>query len=93
VKILPARGVKTHGHRMKNDLNDAWAILRAMHDRDLHRVPVKSEAQLTLQFQHRVRAGCISRRTAVSNQLRAALLEYDWVAGRGEAALKKLSRE
>lgn len=35
VKILPAHGVKAHGHRMKNDLNDARAILRAMHDRDI----------------------------------------------------------
>lgn len=90
VKILPAHSVKAHGHRMKNDLNDARAILRAMHDRDIRPVPVKSEAHLTLQFQHRVRAGCISRRTAVSNQLRAVLLEYGLSTGRGEAALKKL---
>jgi len=90
VKILPAHSVKAHGHRMKNDLNDARAILRAMHDGDIRPVPVKSEAQLTLQFQHRVRAGCVSRRTAVSNQLRAMLLEYGLVTGRGDAALKKL---
>lgn len=90
VKILPAHSVKAHGHRMKNDLNDARAILRAMHDPDIHPVPVKTEAQLTLQLQHRVRAGCISRRTAVCNQLRGALLEYGLTAGRGAAALKKL---
>lgn len=91
VKILPAHSVKAHGHRMKNDLNDARAILRAMHDRDIHPVPVKTEAQLALQMQHRVRAGCVSRRTAVGNQLRGALLEYGLAAGRGAAALKKLA--
>lgn len=90
VKVLPAHSVKAHAPRMKNDLNDARAILRAMHDRDIHPVPVKSTTQLTLQLHHRVRAGCVSRRTAVSNQLRGALLEYGLVAGRGGAALKRL---
>lgn len=90
VKLLPAHRVKGHASGMKNDLNDARAILRAMHDREVQPVPVKSPEQLTLQLHHRVRAGCISRRTAVSNQLRGALLEYGLAAGRGAAALKRL---
>lgn len=91
VKILPAHSVKAHGHRMKNDLNDARAILRAMHDPDIHPVPVKTLAQLALQQEHRVRAGCIHRRTAVRNQLRGVLLEYGLPARRGMAALKALA--
>jgi transposase len=91
VKILPANSVKAHGHRMKNDLNDARAILRAMHDHDLHPVPVKTEEQLALQAQHRVRARWVSQRTAVCNQLRSVLLEQGLVAGRGAAALETLA--
>lgn len=91
VKILPAQSVKAHAHRMKNDLNDARAILRAMHDADVHPVPVKTLAQLILQQEHRVRAGCISRRTALSNQLRGVLLEYGLTAAQGVAALKALA--
>ena len=90
VKILPASSVKAHGHRMKNDLNDARAILRAMHDHDIHPVPVKTVMQLTLQAQHRVRAGWVSRRTAACNQLRGLLLEHGYVASRGAAALEAM---
>lgn len=91
VKILPANSVKAHGHRMKNDLNDARAILRAMHDRDIHPVPVKTVEQLALQAQHRVRANWVSHRTAVRNQLRGLLLEHGWAVGRGAAALERLA--
>ncbi|GLQ86844.1 IS110 family RNA-guided transposase [Dyella flagellata] len=90
VKILPARAVKAHAHRMKNDLNDARAILRAMRDSDIHPVPVKTREQLALQMQHRVRAGWVNRRTAACNQLRGLLLEQGLVAGRSWAALKAL---
>ena len=90
VKILPARAVKAHAHRMKNDLNDARAILRAMHDRDIHPVPVKTREQLALQMQHRVRAGWVNRRTAACNQLRGLLLEQGLVAGCGRAALQAM---
>lgn len=91
VKVLPANSVKAHGHRMKNDLNDARAILRAMHDRDIHPVPVKTVEQLALQAQHRARAGWVSRRTKVCNQLRGVLLEQGLVAGRGITALNRLA--
>jgi len=90
VKILPARAVKAHAHRMKNDLNDARAILRAMHDEDIHPVPVKTREQLALQMHHRVRAGWVRRRTAACNQLRALLLEQGLAAGRGWKALKAM---
>lgn len=90
VKLLPAHAVAAHRRRMKNDLNDARAILCAMGDPAIHPVPVKTVEQLAVQAQHRARAGWVRRRTAVCNQLRGVLLEQGLVAGRGRADLEAL---
>ncbi|MGA9422863.1 MAG: IS110 family transposase [Rhodanobacteraceae bacterium] len=87
VRVLPAQRVADHRSGPKNDANDARAILRALRDRSIHPVPIKSVEQLTLQALHRVRAGWIRRRSAVGNQMRGLLIEHGVVMAQGNAAL------
>lgn len=87
VKLLPAQHVSTHRSGNKNDARDARAILRALHDRSIHPVPVKSQEQLAMQALHRARRGWKRRRTAIGNQLRGLMLEHGVVTGKGDAAL------
>jgi transposase len=86
-RILPAQHVATHRSRHKNDRNDAHAILRAGHDRQIKAVPVKSAQSLAMQALHRARQGYVSRRTALSNQIRGLLLEHGVVMAKGHTAL------
>lgn len=89
VCVLPAQRVAEHRSGAKNDCNDARAILRALHDRSIHPVPVKSTVQLTMQALLRVRAGWQRRRTAVANQMRGLLLEHGVAIAQGDAALAR----
>lgn len=93
VRVLPAQHVADHRSGAKNDLNDARAILRALRDRTIHPVPVKTVEQLTMQAVHRVRSGWMSRRIAVSNQLRGLLLEQGIAVAQGDAALEHALRQ
>lgn len=87
VRVLPAQRVEEHRSGAKNDRKDTFAILRAGRDRSIHAVPVKSVEHLTMQALHRVRSGYVSRRTAISNQIRGLLTEHGVVFARGEVAL------
>jgi len=89
VHVLPAQRVAEHRSGAKNDCNDARAILRALHDRSIHPVPVKSTVQLTMQALLRVRAGWQRRHTAVANQMRGLLLEHGVAIAQGDAALTR----
>lgn len=89
VRILPAQRVKEHRSGAKNDRNDARAILRAGRDTSIHAVPVKSVAALAMQALHRVRRGCVRRRTALGNQMRGLLLEHGIALAQGDAALTR----
>ncbi|MGH8145975.1 MAG: IS110 family transposase [Rhodanobacteraceae bacterium] len=90
VKILPAQHTAVHRSGNKNDARDAQAILRALHDRHVHPVPVKTPEQLAMQALHRVRRGWKRRRTAIGNQVRGLLLEHGVVMGQGDAALVRM---
>lgn len=85
--ILPAQRVAEHRSGAKNDRNDALAILRAGRDRSIGAVPIKSEQALAMQALHRVRQGCVRRRTALSNQMRGLLLEHGISLAQGDTAL------
>ena len=85
--ILPAQRVAEHRSGAKNDRNDALAILRAGRDRSIAAVPIKSEQALAMQALHRVRQGCVRRRTALANQMRGLLLEHGISLAQGDAAL------
>ena len=89
VRILPAQRVAEHRSGAKNDRNDARAILRALRDRSIHPVPIKTPEQLAMQALHRARAGWVGRRTALSNQIRGLLLEHGVAIAKGDAALER----
>ncbi len=89
VRILPARLVANHSSGAKNDRNDALAILRAGRDSHIAGVPVKSAAALGMQALHRVRQGCIRRRTAIGNQIRGLLLEHGVALAQGDLAISR----
>lgn len=89
VRVLPAQRVAEHRSGAKNDRNDARAILRALRDRSIHAVPVKTVEQLSMQALHRARAGWVRRKTAVSNQMRGLLLEHGVVVAQGDVALQR----
>lgn len=90
VRILPARHVEDHRSGPKNDRNDVLAILRAGRDQRIHAVPVKSAAALAMQSLHRIRQGCIRRRTALGNQMRGLLLEHGVALAQGDAAISQV---
>ncbi len=91
VRLIPAQYVKPYVQTNKNDYIDAEAIAEAVSRPRMRFVPIKSDDQLDLQSLHRVRAGWVSRRTAVVNQLRALMLERGITIPKGrchvEAAL------
>lgn len=89
VRVLPAQRVAEHRSGAKNDCNDARAILRALRDRSIHAVPIKTVEQLTMQALHRARRGWVRRKTALSNQMRGLLIEQGVVIAQGEAALRE----
>lgn len=90
VRLLPAQLVAKHRSGPKNDRNDARAILRALRDVSIHAVPIKTVEQLSMQALHRARAGWVSRKTALSNQMRGLLLEHGVVFGKGDKRLMEL---
>ncbi len=87
VKLLPAQHTAVHRSGNKNDRRDTHAILRALHDRSVHPVPVKTPEQLAMQALHRARRGWQRRTTAIGNQVRGLLLEHGVVMAQGDAAL------
>lgn len=88
VRILPAQRVAEHRSGAKNDRNDVLAILRAGRDVNIIAVPIKTPEALAMQALHRVRQGCVRRRTALGNQLRGLLLEHGIALAQGETPIR-----
>ena len=86
VRVLPAQRVGEHRSGAKNDRNDAHAILRAGRDVSIIAVPIKTTQALAIQALHRIRRGCVRRRTALSNQVRGLLLEHGVSFAQGDLA-------
>ena len=74
-RLMPPQYVKPFVKANKNDDRDAEANAEAVRRPTMRFVPVKTESQLDLQSIHRVRQRLVGRRTALTNQLRAILLE------------------
>jgi len=91
--LLPAHRVRAMSPGNKTDAVDADALALAWCCGRVKAVAVKSEAQQTLQFLHRLRERRVRTRTAVINQLRALLRERGSVAARGSAALRRVLAE
>ncbi|MBA0992234.1 IS110 family transposase, partial [Escherichia coli] len=79
VRIIPPKLVKPYLKGNKNDANDAAAICEAISRPGMRFVALKSEAQQTLQAEHRVRARIIRERTALCNEIRGLLSEFGLV--------------
>lgn len=88
-RLMPPQYVKPFVKANKNDYRDAEANAEAVGRPTMRFVPVKSEAQLDLQTIHRVRQRLVGRRTALTNQLRAILLERGITIAQTRRALEK----
>ena len=80
VQLIAPQFVKPYVKSNKNDANDAEAICEAMSRPNMRFVAVKNVEQQDIQAIHRVRAECITHRTAKSNQIRGLVTEYGLVA-------------
>ena len=80
VRLMPPAYVKAYLKRNKSDALDAEAICEAVGRPTMRFVPVKDEVGQAILTLHRMRASFVERRTAVTNQLRAALSEFGIVA-------------
>jgi transposase len=73
VRLIAAQFVKPFVKSNKNDFIDAEAIAEAVDRKNMRFVPIKTDDQLDLQAIHRIRDRLVSRRTAVINQIVAAI--------------------
>jgi transposase len=73
----------------KTDDRDAEAIAEAATRPTMRFVTQKTEAQLDLQTLHRVRERMVTARTALTNQLRAILLERGLIFPKGRQTLMR----
>lgn len=87
-RLMPAQYVKPYARAQKNDFADAEAIAEAVQRPRMRFVPIKSCEQLELQAVHRVRDRLVSRRTAVSNQIRGLLGEHGIVMRKGRGGFR-----
>jgi transposase len=87
-RLMPAQYVKPYAGAQKNDFADAEAIAEAVQRPRMRFVPIKSREQLELQAVHRVRDRLVSRRTAVSNQIRGLLVEHGIVMRKGRGGFR-----
>ncbi|WP_285112891.1 IS110 family transposase [Leclercia adecarboxylata] len=89
VLIIPPQFVKPYLKGNKNDANDAEAICEAVSRPGMRYVAIKSEAQQSMQAEHRVRARLLRDRTALSNEIRGMLAEFGLALPVGLAALRR----
>lgn len=87
-RLMPAQFVKPYLGAQKNDFLDAEAIAEAVQRPRLRTVPIKTREQLELQAMHRVRDRLVSRRTAVSNQIRGLLVEHGITMRKGRGGFR-----
>jgi transposase len=85
-RLMPARYVRAYLKGNKNDFRDAEAIAEAVQRPTMRFVATKTAEQLDLQALHRVRSRLVGERTAITNEIRAFLLD------RGIAVAKGLDR-
>jgi transposase len=77
VKLIPAQHVTPFVRGNKNDHNDAFAITEASQRPYIRFVPIKTEHQQEISCLHRIRERLIKSKTALSNQSRGLLSEYN----------------
>lgn len=75
-RLMPTQSVKPYLGAQKTDVLDAAAIAEAIQRPRVRTVPIKTRERLKLQAMQRVRDRPVSRRTAVSNQIRGLLVGH-----------------
>jgi transposase len=88
VRLMSPEYVQPYVKAQKTDDRDAEAIAEAATRPTMRFVSIKSEEQLDLQVQHRARERLVAARTALTNQLRAVLLERGVILPKRRAPLK-----
>lgn len=94
-RIMAAELVQPHrkSRAMKNDRNDAEAILCALADARMRFVAMKTVEQQARLARHRMREGWKEERTALGNRIRGVLMEFGLVYRRSTSALRKALAE
>lgn len=87
-RLMPAQSVKPYLGTQKNDFLDAEAIAKAIQRPRIRTVPIRTRGQLELQAMHWVRDRLVSRRTAVSNQIRGLLVEHGITMRKGRGGFR-----
>ena len=89
VRLMSPEYVQPYVKAQKNDERDAEAIAEAATRPTMRFVELKSETQLDMQSLHRARSRLVGERTALINQLRAALLERGITVPQGRRRLER----
>lgn len=89
VRLIAPQFVKPFVKSNKNDAVDAEAICEAVQRPSMRFVPSKALEQQDIQSLHRIRSQAVSRRTALSNQIRGLLMEYGVVIPKGISYVRK----
>jgi len=93
VRLMSPEYVQPYVKAQKTDDRDAEAIAEAATRPTMRFVSLKSEAQLDLQVLHRVRERLVLARTALTNQMRAILLERGIIMPKGRMMLMRRLEE
>lgn len=86
-KLISTRLVMAVRQNQKTDKNDALAIVQASLLPDINFVTSKTPQQQQAQAILRLREQCIKQKTALKNQLKGLLREFNISTGRGESQL------
>ena len=89
VRLMPPEYVRPYVKAQKNDDRDAEGIAEAATRPTMRFVELKSQNQLDMQTLHRSRDRLVGERTALINQLRAILLEREFIAPQGKRKLEQ----
>lgn len=89
IKLMPPEYVRPYVKAQKNDDRDAEAIAEAATRPTMRFVELKSQEQLDIQSLHRVRSRLVGARTALTNQMRAVLLERGITTVQGRRKFEK----
>jgi transposase len=90
VRLIAPQFVKAHVKSPKNDARDAEAICEAVTRPTMRFVPIKRVEQQDLQALPRIRERRITARTALVNEIRGLLNEYDMVLPQSLAKFRVL---
>ena len=82
VRLIAPQFVKPYVKGGKNDANDAEAICEAGSRSTMRYVPIKSEEQQAALSVRRIRSRAIRARTALINEIRGLLGEFDLIEAR-----------